>query len=122
MSTETAESETERKSFGGLLSQILIDSAALLRNEIELSKQEMREKVKTLQSGLLAIAIGAMIGQIALILLCAAVAIKLADSVSFETSALTMGAGLALIGGLVALSGFRKLRQTNLKPQKQFRH
>src|SRR5438477_6222001 len=119
MHTETAESGTaERKSFGELLSQLSSDSVALLRDELELARQEMREKVKILGTRIALIVIGAMIGQIALMMLGAAAVIKLADSVGLAASALIVGVGLALIGGGAALFGLRQLRQTSLKPEK----
>jgi len=121
MSRETtmrSESGTEHKSFGQLLSELIGHSAAVLRDEMALAKQEMQEKVQMLQSGLIAIAIGAIIGQVALITLCTAAVIRLAAFIGFEMSALIIGTGLALIGGIVALSGLRQLRQMNLKPEK----
>jgi uncharacterized membrane protein YqjE len=118
MNRVTAEPGAERKSFGKLLSQLSSDSVALLRDEMELAKQEMREKVKTLLSGLMALAIGAMIGQIAAIILCAAAVIKLAEFIGFGISALIIGVGLSLLALIVILSGLRKIRQTNLKPEK----
>ena len=118
MPTETAAPGTERKSFGELLSQLSSDSAALLRDEMELAKQEMREKVKTLQAGVIAVIIGGIILQIALIALSAAAVIKLAESVGMGTSAFLIGIGLGLVGGMIALSGLRKLKNTSLKPEK----
>jgi hypothetical protein len=119
MHTETVGPGTaERKSFGKLLSQLSSDSVALFRDELELARQEMREKVKILETRIALIVIGAMVGQIALMMLGAAAVIKLADSVGFGASALIIGMGLALIGGGVALFGLRQLRRTSLKPEK----
>jgi hypothetical protein len=113
-----SETGTERKSFGELLRQLLSDSTILMRDEMELFKQEMNGKVKILRSGFLAIVIGAMITQIALLVLCAAAVIWLADSIGLSMSAFVIGAGLALIGAAVALFGLQQLKQTNLEPEK----
>ena len=121
MSRETtmrSESGTEHKSFGELLSELIGHSAAVLRDEMALAKQEMHEKVKQLQLIIVAMTIGAMIVQIALITLCAAAVISLAAFIGLEMSALIIGTGLALIGGVIALSGLRQLRQMNFKPEK----
>jgi hypothetical protein len=115
---ETVGSGAERKSFGELLSRLSSDSAALLRDEMELAKQEMREKLRTFQTGLVSIVIGAIVLQIALTALSTSAIIKLADSVGPAASALIIGAGLFLTGGIIALTGFRKLKNTNLKPEK----
>jgi len=118
MFIETSESKTVRKSFGELLSQLSSDSAALLRDEIELAKLEMLEKAKALQAGFASIIIGAMIVQVALIALSAAAVIKLADSVSVVISAVLIGIGLSVVGGAIALSGIRKVKYTDLRPEK----
>ena len=118
MNTVTGESGTEHKSFWKLLCQLSTDSVALLRDEMALAKQEMREKVKTLLSGLMALAIGAMIGQIALILLSAAAVIKLSEFIGYWKSALIIGVGLGLLAVIVTMSALRQIRQTNFKPEK----
>jgi len=118
MNRATAEPGTERKSFGELLRQLSSDSIALLRGEMDLAKQEMREKVMTLLSGLVALAVGALIAQVAVILLCAAAVIKLAEFTGFGISALFIGAGLSLVAVIVSLAGLRQIRKTNFKPEK----
>jgi uncharacterized membrane protein YqjE len=118
MNRATAEPGTEHKSFGELLRQLSSDSIALLRGEMDLAKQEMREKVKTLLSGLMALAVGALIAQVALITLCAAAVIKLAEFTGFGISALIVGAGLSLVAVIVTLAGLRQIRRTNFKPEK----
>jgi hypothetical protein len=118
MNRATAEPGTEHKSFWELLGQLSSDSVALLRDEMDLAKQEMREKVKTLLSGLAALAAGVMIAQVALITLCAAAVIKLAEFTGFGISALIIGAGLSLAAVIVTLAGLRQIRRTNFKPEK----
>ncbi len=113
-----SESGRVRKSFGELLSQLASYSVGLFRDEMELAKQEMLKKLKMFQVGLVMIVIGAIIGQIALIILCIAAVIGLAAFLGFGMSTLIIGSGLALIGGVVALSGLRQIRQTNFKPEK----
>jgi uncharacterized membrane protein YqjE len=118
MNRVTDEPGTESKSFGELLRQLSSDSVALLRDELDLAKQEMREKVKTLVSGLITLAIGAMIGQIAFIILCAAAVIKLAEFTGFGISALIIGVGLSLLAVIITLWGLRQIRRMNFKPEK----
>ena len=55
------EASLPRESFGELLGQLANNSAALVRDEIELAKQEMSEKVGVLRSGVLVVAVGSMI-------------------------------------------------------------
>ena len=117
MPAQTAQG-AERKSFRELLSQLSSDSAALLRDEMELAKQEMREKLRAFQTGLVSIVIGAIVLHISLIALIAAAVIKLAESVGMAASALLIGAGLAIAGGIAAAAGIRRLKKTNFKPEK----
>ena len=67
-----------RESFGELLGQLANNSAALVRDEIELARQEITEKVIVLRSGITIAAIGLVIGLVAVLTLTAAAVIGLA--------------------------------------------
>jgi uncharacterized membrane protein YqjE len=108
---------TQRESISELLSKLANNSAALIRDELALAKQEMREKLSALQSGLVVVAIAAVMGLVALITLCAAAVIALAAHVGAWQSALIIGAILALTAGVTALVGLRRLKRTSLKPE-----
>ena len=121
MSIETgagSESAAKRKSFGELLGELARHSAALFRDEVDLAVREIREKVKILRGGLIAIVIGAVIGQVALLALCAAAVIKLGALIGFAMSALVIGVGLAAVGGIIVFSGLSRMGQVDLKPGK----
>lgn len=109
--------DMHRESFGELLGELANNSAALVRDEIELAKQEMSEKVIVLRSSVVTIAVGALIGFIALLALTAAAIAGLALVVGPALSALIIGAVLAIAGGSVAYAGIGRLKQANLKPQ-----
>jgi hypothetical protein len=86
-----------RESFGELLGQLANHSAALVREEMALAKQELRESVRSLGRGVATLAIGAIIGLIALGTLAAA--------------------ALALIAGIFASIGVNRLKRTTLTPE-----
>ena len=110
------EAGTQREStISELLGELAKSSAALIRDEITLAKQEVREKLSAFQLGLIVIAIGAVVGLVALITLCAAVVIALAAYVGAWQAALIVGTILALTAGVTALVGLRRLKQTSLK-------
>jgi uncharacterized membrane protein YqjE len=112
------EVETEpRESFGELLSQLASTSAALIRDQIELAKEEMRENLARLRSGLVTLAVSMVLGLLALFTLCAAAVIGLGILIGIGMSALIIGLGLALIGGIVGSSGIRRLKRARLKPK-----
>lgn len=112
--------ERER-SFGELLSRLAGNSAALVRDEIELAKQEMSEKVASLRSGFTILVVGAILAFLALMTLCAAAVIGLASFMGAGLAALIVGAALAVIGGAIAFIGLRQIKNTNMKPDKTIR-
>ena len=73
-----ADMDISRKSIGELLGQLANNSAALVRDEISLARQEMAEKIKFFRSGVVTVAIGAVVGLIAVLTLTAAAVIGLA--------------------------------------------
>lgn len=111
------EAGTQRESISELLVELANNSAALIRDELTLAKREIREKLSAFQSGLIVIAIGAVIGLVALITLCAAAVIALAAYVGAWQAALIMGAILALSAGVTASVGLQLLKRTSLKPE-----
>jgi uncharacterized membrane protein YqjE len=108
---------SERESFGELLGQLANNSAALVRDEITLAKQEMRENMKSLRSGIILTSVGALIGLLAVLTLTAAAVIALADVVGPAYSALIIGGALALVGGIIAMVGVGQIKRTSLKPE-----
>lgn len=111
------EAGTQRESISELLGELANKSAALIRDELTLAKQEVREKVSAFQLGLIVIAIGAVIGLVALITLCAAVVIALATYVGAWQAALIIGAILALTAGVTGSVGLQRLKRTSLKSE-----
>ena len=110
------EAGTQREStISELLGELAKSSAALIRDELTLAKQEISEKLSAFRVGLVVVAIGAVIGLIALITLCAAVVIALAAYVGAWQAALIVGTILALTAGVTASVGLRRLKQTSLK-------
>src|SRR5690242_17116164 len=107
----------QRESFGELLGELANNSAALVRDEIELAKQEMREKVSVLRSGAVTIAVGGLLAFVALLTLVAAAVAGLAHVMDTALAALVVGVVLAAVGGSIAFLGIGRLKRTSLKPQ-----
>lgn len=99
-----------RESVTELLRRIIDHSTVLARDEIELTKQEVREKVDKLSSAGIILAAGVMICLIALMSLCAALVINLTNYMSLTMAALITGAALGLIGTVIAIIGGVKIR------------
>ena len=106
-----------RESFGELLKELANNSAALVRDEIALAKQEMGEKVETVRSGAVTTAFGAFVGLIGIMALTAAAIAGLATVVGVGLSALIIGFALVLVGGGLAMKGIGQIKSTSLKPK-----
>ena len=114
---EEAASPRDRESIGELLGHLANNSAALVRDELTLAKREMSEKLDSFKDGVIVLAIGAVVGLMALLTLCAAVVIGLAQWVGAWQSALIIGGLLAVGAGVLALVGIGRLKRTSLKPE-----
>lgn len=105
------------ESIGELLGQLANNSAALVRDEITLARQEMGEKVKSLRSSVATIAVGAVIGLVAVLTLAAAAIIGLSHLIDAGYAALIVGSAIAIIGCITIRSGINRLNRTSLKPE-----
>jgi hypothetical protein len=114
---DRAQFESNRESFGELLGQLANNSAALVRDEIALAKQEMGEKVETIRSGAFVTAAGAVVGLIGAMALVAAAIIGLGNLIGPGWSSLIIGLVLAVAGAVIAFTGIGRIKQTTLKPE-----
>lgn len=100
-----------RASFGMLLGQLVNNSVAVVRDEIALVIQRVREKVGAARRALLLLATGAIISLAALLCLCTALIIKLTTTMSPMLAALVVGIALALCGAVISFIGYRLLKK-----------
>lgn len=105
-----------RESFGELVGYLASQSAGLVRDEVALAQREVREKLKTVQSAVSIVIIGAFFALIAAMALCAAVIIALAEHVGPWQSALIVGLILGMAAGVTILFGIKRYKRTSLKP------
>ncbi len=94
-----------------LLRRIVNHSTVLARDQIELTKQELREKADKIRGPAIAMVVGVMICFVAFMSLCAAVIIDLAHYMSLTMAALITAAVLGLIGSVIAVIGSAKVRK-----------
>jgi uncharacterized membrane protein YqjE len=105
------------ETLGTLFGELANQSASLVRDEVALAKQELQRKLKTIQSALLTLAVGAVIALVAALALCAAVIMALAEYVGPWQSALITGLVLGVAAGVVIVIGVSRLKRTDLKPE-----
>ena len=109
------DSTTQRESLTELLGQLANHLATRVHDEIELVIQRIREAARAVRSGVLTIAIGAVISIAAFMSLCAALIIGLTSYMDPVIAALVTGAVLALIGVIIVFIGYKQLKKSILK-------
>jgi uncharacterized membrane protein YqjE len=107
-----------RESVVQLLGDLASQSASLIQDEVALAKQELREKVESMQSTLVMIAVGALIALVAMASLCTALILALNEYLERWASALLVGVILSIIAGAMIALGIKRLKQLSLKPEK----
>jgi uncharacterized membrane protein YqjE len=117
MERDRLQKVSERESIGEILKELAFQSEALVRDEVALAKQELSEKLKSLQAATITLIIGSLIGFLALAAACAAAIIGLAEYIEPWQSALIVTGILALAAIVMIFSGIRMLSKTSLKPE-----
>jgi hypothetical protein len=109
--------EGQRESFGGLLGDLAGQSAGLVRDEINLARQEVKEKLQSYKGALVLLCIGGVIGLFAAGILCAAFVIWLGEQIGMATAAALTGLGLTLLAGVLLLYARSVFSHLSLKPE-----
>lgn len=112
-----AQMGARRESLGELIGELASQSASLVRDEVALARQELQQKLKTVQLAASVIVIGAVIALIGALAICAAVIIALAEYVGHWQSALIIGVILVVVAGVIVLIGISRFKQTSLRPE-----
>lgn len=112
-----AQADGQGQSVTELLSRLATESSQLVRDEIALVRQELREQVVIVRTVLLLSAVAAFIAFAALLALCGAAAAALAPVTGVWQALLIIGGALALIFGIVAFVSMRTMRRMTLKPE-----
>nr|WP_298415619.1 phage holin family protein [uncultured Halomonas sp.] len=106
-------------SFGTLISSLTNEVTSLVRNEVDLAKAEMGQKVSQIGTGVGSIAAAGAVLMCGFLVLLAAAVFGL-DTV-LQTpwlSALIVGVIVVVIGFIMLQTGKKKLKATNLMPQR----
>lgn len=110
----------ETRSLAGLFVELWRETSTLFRQEAELAKAELSEKVSQVESGFAALAAGGAILFAGLLVLLAAAVAGVARVLPPEhaswLSPLMVGLVVALIGGVLLAKARKDLRRTNLRP------
>jgi hypothetical protein len=109
------------RSISGLLSDLARDSSRLLRQEVDLAKAELAEKVGAVGAGGALLAAGALIALAGFLVLLAAAVLGLSMVLEPWLAALVVGVAVLLVGAILALVGRSRLRAAALVPRRTLR-
>jgi hypothetical protein len=110
----------QERSLGELFGQLSQDMTLLVRQEVQLARTEMSEKLSRLAANLISVAAGGFVAYLGGLALVAAVILALRDlaNISLAVSALIVGAILAVIGWLMLQRGLKEMKRVDLAPRR----
>jgi len=110
----------EERSLGELFGQLSQDMSLLFRQEIQLARAEMSEKISRLTSNLISVLAGGFVAYVGALAIVAALILMLNQVVGISpwVSALIVGAVFALGGYLMLSRGLKELRRVDLAPRR----
>jgi len=109
--------EEDRPTFGELIGRLATESSQLVRAEIALAKQELRQKLEVSTEPIKLIAAGAVLGLVTLFSFCAFLIYLLATWLPLWASAGIVTILFGLGAFLSIMSGINRWRRINLKPE-----
>jgi uncharacterized membrane protein len=110
----------QERSIGELFGQLSQDMTLLVRQEIQLARTEMSEKLSRLATNLVSVAAGGFVAYLGGLALVAALILAIRDlaNISLAVSALIVGAILAIVGYVMLQRGLKELKRVDLSPRR----
>lgn len=122
---EAPGAEVRERSLVGLFSDLWRETATLVRDEAELAKAEISEKVSKAQSAMVEVAAGALILYAGFLVLLFAAAAGLAELLPGDMAnwlaPLIVGLIVAITGGILLMAGRNKAKENSLAPERTMR-
>lgn len=115
-SERTHEIKSNDSSLMRLFSDLMQETSSLVHNEVTLVRAEVSQKISQVQTGAMALILGAVFGIPALTVLLGAGVLGLAHVLSLWLSALIVGAAAAIVALILLMVGRSKLNAKNLAP------
>ena len=108
------------RSIGELFGQLSQDMTLLVRQEIQLARSEISEKLSRFTANLISVAAGSFVAYIGGLALVAALILGLHDlaNISLAISALIVGAVLAIAGYIMLKRGVDELKRVDIAPRR----
>jgi uncharacterized membrane protein YqjE len=113
----TMEAGSSEPALGDLFRQLAQDSATLVRQEMALAKAELKTNVKSVARDAVMVGVGGILALIGAMVLLAAVVVAVGDALdNYWLGALIVAALFLIVGGLLAMSNLKKLKQEEVAP------
>jgi hypothetical protein len=110
----------QERSIGELFGQLSQDMTLLVRQEVQLARSELGEKISRLTTNLISVIAGGFVAYVGALALVAALILGLHDlaEISPWVSALIVGAVLAVAGYVMLHRGLAELKRVDLAPRR----
>jgi Putative Actinobacterial Holin-X, holin superfamily III len=110
----------QERSIGELFGQLSQDLTLLIRQEIQLARSEMTDKISRLGRNLVSVGAGGFVAYLGGLALMAALILALRDlaNISLAWSSLIVGAVLAIVGYSMLQRGLKELKRADLAPRR----
>jgi hypothetical protein len=108
------------RSIGELFGQLTQDMTLLVRQEIQLARTEMSDKLSRFTTNLVSVLSGGFVAYLGGLALVAALILAIRDlaNISLALSALIVGAVLAIVGYVMLQKGVKELKRVDLAPRR----
>ena len=117
---ELRQRSAEERSIGELFGELSQDMALLVRQEAQLAKTEMQQKLSRVTTDLVSLATGGFVAYLGAFALVTAVILLLVDPVGLKPwlAALLVGAVFAIVGWVMLQKGLKDLKRTDPTPRR----
>ncbi|HEX3276481.1 MAG TPA: phage holin family protein [Gemmatimonadales bacterium] len=118
--TDLGRRTAEERSIGELFGALSQDVALLVRQEGQLAKTEMQQKLTQVTGDLVSLASGGVVALVGGLALTAAIILLLIDPIGVKPwlAALIVGAVMGLIGWMMLQKGLKDLKRTDPTPRR----
>jgi hypothetical protein len=110
----------QERSIGELFGQLTQDMTLLVRQEVQLARTEMSEKLSRFATNLISVATGGFVAYLGGLALVGALILAVRDlaNISLALSALIVGAVLAIVGYVMLQRGVKEIKRVDLAPRR----
>jgi hypothetical protein len=110
----------QERSIGELFGQLTQDMTLLVRQEVQLARTEMSDKISRVTANLVSVGAGGFVAYLGGLALVGALILAIRDlaNISLAWSALIVGAVLAIIGYVMLQRGLKELKRVDIAPRR----